>query len=850
LSIKNKLGLYFAIFVTVILIITNALYYFSTRNLLLRDQENQMELLAKEISITIEHSQYGANYIEDLIGERLRIVSMAVQKELDPDIRNVTNAQLAALSRKLGVSHITLLVKDGDDIKGIKSSDPNETNLSTKDWGYWFTAFKQLFESKNVTIPEGQKLPNYWSGPINVAASDPNHIDKYGYYYDGTSNYIINPYVQDEQIMEFMENLAGPNPIIDSTLKNNPMVLAIAGFNPKTFGAPPVYYEQNGHKFIALENQEISFGKYAYLDKEKDVQIVRKTANSGEILSFLTVSEGQKVLKTFIPIQSGNPYVIGIVTDYKFIQHLLNQQLLNQLVISLVILLIVYIGSYFFAGYIVRPFNYILRKVNKIAEGNFTVRVVINRNDELGLLGQRIDMMSQNLLEYTRELEGKRAEIEYQANYDFLTGLPNRRLFNEQIKTSIEVSARETATLALLFIDLDRFKNINDIFGHSVGDLLLRSVAERLLNCFGKEEIISRFSGDEFVVLIPNATRAVAMAKAKIVLDELSRPFSNEADEMYVSSSIGISQYPADGEDVETLIKNADVAMYRAKEQGRNGYQFYSADMNEGIMRKNALEKGLYQALERNELVLFYQPQIDLITGKIIGSEALIRWQHPEFGLIPPIEFISLAEETGLIVPIGEWVIRTACAQNKKWLDRGETPMSISVNLSARQFQQKNLVESIIKSLSDTGLPPEYLKLEITESIALYNEEYVIDKLHTLKNIGIKIAIDDFGTGYSSLSYLKKFPIDSLKIDKSFIGDITSDSGNEEIVKTIIAMARNMKLNVIAEGVETQQQLLFLKEHKCNEAQGYIFSKPLSVQQFDMMFTGLQQAAAGKLTEK
>jgi diguanylate cyclase (GGDEF)-like protein len=844
LSIKTKLAFVFSIFVTFILIVTNALYYFSTRDLLITDQEKQAELLAKEISVVVEHTKRGTQYIEDLIGERLRVVSLAAQNELDPDIKNVTNQQLIILSKKLGVSDITLFVQDGDDIKGAKSSDPHEINLSTNQWQYWYTAFQQLFENKKVTIPEGQKLLNYWSGPMNVSASNPDHIDKYGYYFDGSTNYIINPYMRDNQILDFKDKIFGPNVIVNKTLENNKLILSITGFNPKAFGEPPMYINQDGKKFIPLENQEIQFGEYTHQDPG-DVPSVKKASKTGVLESFVTTVKGTKVLKTFIPILNDNSYVVGIVIDYKYIQQVLDQQAFNQLMVSLLVLLIVFIGSYFFAGYIVKPLKRILQKVNEFAQGNFDARVAIDRNDELGILASRVNTMAQNIKEYTTELEGKNAEIEYRANYDFLTGLPNRRLFNDQIQTWV---GGETS-FAVMFIDLDRFKYINDTFGHSAGDDLLKLVAERLLTCLDEGDIIARISGDEFMVAAPKVNAEMAAQKAHRILQQLARSFNYGADELFVTLSVGISLYPDDGDDVETVMKNADIAMYRAKQQGRNCYQFYSSDMDEDIKRKSVLENGLRKALERNELVLFYQPQVDMVSGKIVGTEALLRWQHPELGLILPIEFISLAEETGLIVEIGEWVIRTAAAQNKKWQDQWGVPVTVSVNLSARQFQQKNLVESIMNSLMDAKLDPNFLKLEITESIAMYNEDNVLEKLHALKKSGIKIAIDDFGMGYSSLSYLKKFPIDTLKVDKSFVSDIMIDSDNEEIIKTIIAMARNLRVSVIAEGVETEKQLLFLRELKCDEAQGYLFSKPLPVDQFDAVFLAMQETAIDRVRD-
>ncbi|WP_134702737.1 EAL domain-containing protein [Ammoniphilus sp. YIM 78166] len=838
MSLKKKLAIIFSSVVTIVLVINNTLFYFYTQDLLQQDQVKQMELLAKEISISIEHSQYGANYVEDLIGEKLRVAGLAAQYALDPDIEKVSDEELVALSEKLGVSYITLMVQEQDDIRGVKSSDPKERDLSTKEWGYWYTAFQQLFEHKQVTIPEGQKLKNYWAGPMNVSASDPNHVDKWGYYYDGTTNYIISPYMRDKQIMDFKDQI-GPVAVIQKTLSSNPVLLSITGFNPRTFGHPPVYTEQNGQKFVELANQEIQFGDYKFQQEELDVPAVRMAMESGNVVSFLAEWSGQAVLKSFIPILAETPYVIGIVTDYKVVQEVLDKQLLNSLIISVIVLVFVFCISYLLADYIVRPLNRILQKVNEIAEGNIGSQVKIDRRDELGLLSNGVNKMSTNLLNYTNE-------IQYQANHDYLTGLPNLRLFNQI--TSEKAAEANQSSFAILFLDLDKFKFVNDMLGHAAGDHILKAAAERVTSLLQDGETLARIGGDEFLLLLPNSQRERAKETAERIKKEFEKPFVYGGNEFFITVSIGISLYPTDSTDVEAIVNNADMAMYRAKERGRNNYQFYCSDMNEAIQRRALLEKGMRRALERGEFILHYQPQVDIQTGILTGNEALIRWHHPDLGMISPMEFIPLAEETGLISMMGEWIIRTACKQNKQWQENGFPPMRISVNLSVHQFQQINLVDQVKEALEATGLDPQYLELEITESIAMYNEEYVISKLQALKNLGVKIAIDDFGTGYSSLSYLRKFPIDCLKIDKSFVRDI-GDESDAMIISTIMAMARQLKVNVIAEGVETEEQLDLLRELQCNEAQGYLFSKPLSVEDFNRLFQGIQEAAMTKISK-
>ncbi|MEC1521889.1 EAL domain-containing protein [Neobacillus niacini] len=822
MSLKTKLSIIFSLVVTVILVLNNSLYYTFTKKLLRDDQEKQVELLAKEISITIENSQYGSQIVEDLIGEKLRIAAIAAQNKLPSKLEDVTNEELEEISKELGVSYITLLERQKEDIKGVKSSDPNERDMSTKDWGYWYTAFNQLFDKKEVTIAEGQKLPNYWSGPFNTSYTDPNHVDKWGYYHDGSTDYIINPYVRDNQIIDYSKQV-GPESSINKILENSSALLEITGFNPRTFGKPPIYTEINGQKYIDYVNEDVQFGSYTYKDKQNDTANVQKAVSTGKMVTVETEVNGKHVLKSFIPIQSTTPYVISVVTDYQFITDILNQQLFNNIIISIAVLIFVLILSNLLASYIVKPINHVLHKVNEIAAGNFGAQVDIRRRDELGVLAKQVNAMSLNLESYTKELTEKNVEIEYHAFHDFLTGLPNLRSFTHQFENIIGQSQQNQNPIAVLFVDLDRFKFINDMFGHAAGDYLLKEIAARISENIKDIDIVSRIGGDEFIILMPHCSREEAAIKAQVIINQVSKPFIFEGNDLYVTPSIGISLYPYDGNNANDLLKNADVAMYRAKEQGRNTHYFYTPDMNDLIDRRLKLEKGLRKALERSEFELFYQPQIDLKTGKPVGNEALIRWVHPELGPISPMEFIPLSEENGLIVPIGEWVLEQACEQNVLWQQAGFPPMRVSVNLSARQFQQKNLVERVTTIIKKTGLDPQYLELEITESIAMYNEEYVISKLNALKDIGIKIAIDDFGTGYSSLSYLKKFPIDTLKIDKSFMRD-----SDLEICSTIIAMARNMKLNVIAEGVETKEQVEFLKDQKCNEAQGYFFSKPQS----------------------
>jgi len=420
------------------------------------------------------------------------------------------------------------------------------------------------------------------------------------------------------------------------------------------------------------------------------------------------------------------------------------------------------------------------------------------------------------------------ARLEYQANYDALTGLANRNRLHDRLKQAIVSAERYKHQVAVAFIDLDHFKFINDSLGHHVGDRVLVEVAARLQSCVRENDTIARHGGDEFVVVIDHSDEAVISSLMPRILDSIAQPVMVEDRELQVTCSIGFSLYPIDGHDAGTLLKNADAAMYRAKEQGRNNVQFYTEELNEKIGARLRMESMLRRALERGEFYLNFQPQVALRTGCVVGVEALIRWNHELEGIIPPADFIPLAEELGLIVPIGEWVLLTACKQMKAWQDSGLPMISVAVNLSARQFKQKDLVETIARVLQETGLAPCYLDIELTESMVMYNVESAVTTLRKLRDMGIKLSIDDFGTGYSSLNYLKRFPINVLKIDQSFVRDIASDAGDAAITRSIIALAHSLKLQVIAEGVETEEQLNYLAQHHCDVIQGYYFSRPLS----------------------
>lgn len=455
--------------------------------------------------------------------------------------------------------------------------------------------------------------------------------------------------------------------------------------------------------------------------------------------------------------------------------------------------------------------------------------------------------------------ERKTAEerIHLLAYYDSLTGLPNRLFFKERLEHALNHARRHKKQLAVLFVDLDRFKRINDTLGHSVGDKLLKGFAEKLEWCIRDTDsvtrtppaefsgTISRLGGDEFIVLLTEIRNEIDVAKiAKRVLNELSQPFALDSYEVFVTASIGIAVYPADGTDCDTLLKNADTAMYHAKDQGRNNFQFYTESMNASAFERLILESSLRRALEKEEFRLYFQPQLDMARNVITGVEALIRWNHPELGVVSPGEFIPIAEEAGLIIPIGEWVLRTACRQIKSWAGAGMPPMTVAVNISSRQFRQQSLLSTVAEAVKELGPEAGLLKLELTESTIMQGVEETVDILREFKSMGLGVLIDDFGTGYSSLSYLKRFPLDALKIDRSFVKDVTHDPDDANITKAIIALSHSLNLRVIAEGVETKEQFEFLKENGCDEMQGYLFSKPLPADELEKFVSAFSWPAA------
>lgn len=449
------------------------------------------------------------------------------------------------------------------------------------------------------------------------------------------------------------------------------------------------------------------------------------------------------------------------------------------------------------------------------------------------LLRWQIRPLVQRLMHEIGERRNIEERLRHLASHDVLTGLPNRALLQERLKQTMSDAQRHDRLMAVMFLDLDRFKVINDTLGHEAGDRLLQAVAARLQSCARAGDTIARLGGDEFTLILSDIKYVDDAARiAQKMLDAVAQPLRVGDRELFVSASIGITLFPFDSDNVDSLLRNADIAMYRAKEQGRNTFQFYTAEMNARALERLSLEGGLRKALERDELRAYYQPQVDLRSGRVIGAEVVLRWQHPEFGLMLPNQFISLAEETGLIVPIGEWILRAACRQNRLWQDDGLEPIRIAVNLSSRQFRQQQLADTVAAILAESGLAPRYLALELTESVVMQQAQPTDTILESLHAQGIELAIDDFGTGYSALSYLKRFPIDVLKIDRSFVRDIAINANDAALCNGIIAMAHSLGIRVIAEGIESPEQARYLHDCGCDAVQGYHYSPPLIAADF------------------
>jgi len=475
--------------------------------------------------------------------------------------------------------------------------------------------------------------------------------------------------------------------------------------------------------------------------------------------------------------------------------------------------------------------------------------IVAKSNEQLNQRTTELAVLNRRLQESVQQHQLAAERSEYLAYNDSLTGLPNRSMFSRLLHQAISVSQRHGTQLAVLFVDLDRFKNVNDTLGHGAGDALLQEMAARFKSCLRASDSVARLGGDEFVLVTPdlNGLEQV-LALAQKVLATVARPFALRGHEFHVTASIGIAVYPNDGEDERVLMKNADIAMYQAKEDGKNTFAFYSAALNKHSVERLAFESSLRRALEERQLEVHYQPKVDCSTGYLTGVEALLRWNHPDLGPVPPSKFIPVAEENGLIVSIGRWVLTTACQQHMAWRALGYPPLRVAVNLSARQFYDGSLLSDVRSTLAATGMDAEFLELEITESMLMHDIEKASEVLMAFKNLGIRLSLDDFGTGYSSLSNLKRFPIDTIKVDRSFVRDLPANDEDKAIMDAVIAMGKTLHMTVVAEGVETQGQIDFLRGLDCDECQGFYFSKAVQAEAIAELLDAKPWANAGSET--
>ncbi len=800
---------------------------------LLEANERELQLLKEEITMQIENAKAGALYVENILGRELRTVSIAAQYMLPARHEDVTNEQLVEVSKELMVSHITLFAETEDDIIGVKSSDPHEINLSTKGWGYWYDAFHQLLDLRQVDVGKGLTLPHYWSGPIEVASSNPDHIDKWGYYYDGTTNYIIDPYFRDGEVLEY-EELFGPSKVIERFTQSLEGMLEITVFNPKTFGKEKEVVHLNGNSYVRISEEPIWYGTYQYSNLIEDQSYIKQAIQTNDTFQYRDTILGKDIRKTFFPVQGEEPYVIGITYNYGLIQDQLDAVFKEHILLSVFFIIIVLAASSIYSRTITRPISYIVEQVHEIAKGNFGKKLTLKRKDEFGMLVENVNALSINLKEYTDDLQRSKEIIEFQALHDPLTSLPNRRYIKERMK-EIKDGVDEQKKVALIFIDVDRFKHVNDTLGHNIGDDLIKVIGHRIKECIPSSNgVVARQGGDEFIVLLENMTIEESRDITENIVKSVKQPYLIEDNELYVSASCGVSFYPVHSTDLETLIMYADMAMYEAKRHGGNRLVVYEDKMSDESKERAKIEAKLRRAIDSEKIDVFFQPKMDASTGKTVGMEALARWTDDELGMVSPATFIPIAEDTGLIQPIWEQLMNKACRQVSTWNNEKGTSLTLAVNFSTTQFQDSSpIVHKVQSILEKNNLAPELFEVEITESVLMYNTVDIIQALRELQKLGVKIAVDDFGTGYSSLSYLKSLPINTLKIDRSFIKDIQENYQNSEIAHAVIHLAKSLKLEVVAEGVELAHQRDYLVENECYMMQGYLFSKPIPAREFE-----------------
>ncbi len=887
------------------IILGYASIYFITKQEWDQRLEEQMNYVTEMTKQSIENTHESVQTLEHLEDLHLYAISQAIHEELnEKEVKNVSQAELERLKEKWALSDISLFIREDDgDVVVVKSTDPKEIGLNAKSWGYWYTAMISLFNGDKVDVKEGYANHHYWVGPLSLSEVKNQHY-KYAYFYDGSTDYMINPYVDTEGIYQIM-NKSGPSQLIEKMEASNRDIEEIAVINVEA------YLKGEKNKVIEpMRDLPVLYGNYEF-KTDTDRGIFKKSLE-GRIFESVQL-EHNGALREKIYVSLPQKRVLTVVISLER-QREMEEKLfflfLGTLLVTIVGILILgrvvaqrplkklraeqerlKVAEHFKRTIEILP-NAIY-KCNRDSNGSFILNyaegITLERlnltTDKVA--GKRVqecfpqdlidvmipaldkayvqeqaefiysldDRIYQHVLKAVRDFDEPREIVEIagyavditereQANekikhlalYDPLTALPNRAYFLDRLEQAL--LEHEGQSLSILFIDLDNFKQINDSLGHEIGDQLLKHVSMRLLDCLGPEAFPARMGGDEFTVLLrDHETKERVECVCNKIIENLQQPFFIDHQSFYITASIGISMAPADGNTVKSLLINADMAMYLSKQQGKNGYCFFNPEMNETLQKRLHIQLDLRRAIQsQDQFFLLYQPQYSLETKRIVGVEALLRWNHPALGVVSPAEFIPIAEESGLIEPLGQWVIHEACNQFREWIREGIDPLRISVNLSARQFKKHDLAERIHHVIQQTEMDPRYLTVEITESVYMEDTEYTKQILKQLRESGIQAAIDDFGTGYSSLSYLKDLPIHYLKIDASFIREIKEQGAGMAIVKSIIDLARNLGLQVVAEGVETREEYDWLDSAGCHEIQGYYFSRPLKPDEILQMF--------------